>query len=61
MATTTAPTLPALDVSKSDDPRVVEEAATEDYSLHVVPEPPIERVGESHRSVHGPGHDDRCC
>ena len=37
MATTTAPTLPALDVSKSDDPRVVEEAATEDYSLHVVP------------------------
>ncbi|HMI72856.1 MAG TPA: hypothetical protein VK510_22845, partial [Solirubrobacteraceae bacterium] len=37
MATTTAPTLPALEVSKSDDPRVVEEAATEDYSLHVVP------------------------
>jgi hypothetical protein len=33
MATTTAPTLPALEVSKSDDPRVVEEAATEDYSL----------------------------
>src|SRR5215218_4504268 len=29
--------LPALDVSHHDDPRVVEEAATEDYSLHVVP------------------------
>jgi purine-cytosine permease-like protein len=37
MATTTAATLPALPVSHSDDPRVVEEAATEDYSLHVVP------------------------
>jgi purine-cytosine permease-like protein len=35
-ATTTAP-LPALQVSESDDPRVVAEAATEDYSLHVVP------------------------
>src|SRR3954465_3167263 len=32
---TTAP--PALDVSHEDDPRVVVEAATEDYSLHVVP------------------------
>ena len=29
--------LPALDVSHKDDPRVLEEAATEDYSLHVVP------------------------
>jgi hypothetical protein len=29
--------LPALEVSHEDDPRVVEEAATEDYSLHVVP------------------------
>jgi purine-cytosine permease-like protein len=29
--------LPALDVSHEDDPRVVAEAATEDYSLHVVP------------------------
>jgi purine-cytosine permease-like protein len=29
--------LPALRTSKTDDPRVVEEAATEDYSLHVVP------------------------
>jgi purine-cytosine permease-like protein len=29
--------LPALEVSREDDPRVVEEAATEDYSLHVVP------------------------
>ena len=37
MATTTAATLPALPVSETDDPRVVEEAATEDYSLHVVP------------------------
>lgn len=34
---TTAPRLPALDVSLEDDPRVVEEAATEDYSLHAVP------------------------
>ena len=34
---TTAPRLPALDVSHVDDPRVVEEAATEDYSLHAVP------------------------
>jgi Permease for cytosine/purines, uracil, thiamine, allantoin len=37
MATTTAQALPALQVSSTDDPRVVEEAATEDYSLHVVP------------------------
>ena len=29
--------LPPLDVSYEDDPRVVEEAATEDYSLHIVP------------------------
>jgi purine-cytosine permease-like protein len=29
--------LPALRTSRTDDPRVVEEAATEDYSLHVVP------------------------
>jgi purine-cytosine permease-like protein len=29
--------LPALDVSHEDDPRVLSEAATEDYSLHVVP------------------------
>lgn len=36
MASITA-ALPALEVSGKDDPRVVEEAATEDYSLHVVP------------------------
>jgi purine-cytosine permease-like protein len=30
--------LPALEVSHEDDPRVLEEAATEDYSLHVVPQ-----------------------
>jgi hypothetical protein len=35
MATTTAP--PRLEISHEDDPRVVKEAATEDYSLHVVP------------------------
>jgi purine-cytosine permease-like protein len=29
---------PPLDVSLQDDPRVVEEASTEDYSLHVVPQ-----------------------
>ncbi|MCW3004321.1 MAG: permease for cytosine/purine uracil thiamine allantoin family protein [Conexibacter sp.] len=29
--------LPRLRISREDDPRVVEEAATEDYSLHVVP------------------------
>ncbi|WP_236794713.1 cytosine permease [Amycolatopsis sp. GM8] len=29
--------LPPLNVSTTDDPRVVREAATEDYSLHVVP------------------------
>lgn len=29
--------LPQLETSRRDDPRVVEEAATEDYSLHVVP------------------------
>lgn len=28
---------PPLDISHADDPRVVQEAATEDYSLHVVP------------------------
>jgi len=36
MASTTTVQTP-LDVSYEDDPRVVEEAATEDYSLHVVP------------------------
>jgi len=36
MATTT-PALPPLRVTHEDDPRVVVEAATEDYSLHVVP------------------------
>lgn len=36
MASTVAAN-PPLDVSYEDDPRVVEEAATEDYSLHVVP------------------------
>ena len=35
--------LPALTLSTEDDPRVVREAATEDYSLHVVP-----RSGETH-------------
>jgi purine-cytosine permease-like protein len=29
--------LPPLDVTYQDDPRVVEQAATEDYSLHIVP------------------------
>lgn len=29
--------LPPLDVSYEDDPRVLEQAATEDYSLHIVP------------------------
>src|SRR5918997_3062348 len=41
MTTTTPSTgesrLPPLDVSHADDPRVLAEAATEDYSLHVVP------------------------
>jgi len=37
MASTTAPALPALETSETDDPRVVAEAASEDYSLHVVP------------------------
>jgi purine-cytosine permease-like protein len=37
MASATTPALPALQVSHTDDPRVVHEAATEDYSLHVVP------------------------
>jgi purine-cytosine permease-like protein len=37
VATSTKNQLPALDVSYEDDPRVLEEAATEDYSLHVVP------------------------
>ncbi|HEU4973613.1 MAG TPA: hypothetical protein VFT50_00885 [Baekduia sp.] len=35
--TTATGSRPPLDVSLQDDPRVVEEAATEDYSLHVVP------------------------
>ncbi len=35
--TKTAVSLPALDISHEDDPRVVAEAATEDYSLHLVP------------------------
>jgi hypothetical protein len=34
---TSAAGVPALRLSDGDDPRVVEEAATEDYSLHVVP------------------------
>src|ERR1700750_2815353 len=34
---TSAGEIPALRLSDKDDPRVVEEAATEDYSLHVVP------------------------
>jgi purine-cytosine permease-like protein len=34
---TSAADVPALHLSDKDDPRVVEEAATEDYSLHVVP------------------------
>src|SRR3954452_21500863 len=29
--------LPPLDISYEDDPKVVEQAATEDYSLHIVP------------------------
>jgi len=33
----TADRLPPLDISYEDDPRVVKEAATEDYSLHVAP------------------------
>jgi purine-cytosine permease-like protein len=37
MATSARSQLPPLDVSYEDDPRVLEEAATEDYSLHVVP------------------------
>jgi purine-cytosine permease-like protein len=40
MATTSHPStadLPALRVSDRDDPRVLQEAATEDYSLHIVP------------------------
>jgi purine-cytosine permease-like protein len=37
MTVTGATPLPPLEVSDNDDPRVVEEAATEDYSLHVVP------------------------
>lgn len=37
MAVTTRTDLPPLEVSYTDDPRVLEEAATEDYSLHVVP------------------------
>ena len=31
------PTMSELTISETDDPRVVEEAATSDYSLHVVP------------------------
>jgi hypothetical protein len=34
----TAQALPALSRTTTDDPRVVHEAATEDYSLHVVPQ-----------------------
>lgn len=37
MASVSTPALPPLQVSETDDPRVVREAATEDYSLHVVP------------------------
>ena len=37
MAVGAAGKLPDLQVSDRDDPRVVEEAATDDYSLHVVP------------------------
>ncbi len=37
MAVETAGQLPPLQVTREDDPRVLEEAATEDYSLHVVP------------------------
>jgi cytosine/uracil/thiamine/allantoin permease len=40
MATTSQASaeIPALRVTHYDDPRVLEEAATEDYSLHVVPQ-----------------------
>src|SRR3954470_466926 len=37
MATTATAGLPVLETTREDDPRVLEEAATEDYSLHVVP------------------------
>lgn len=37
MAVEAAPPLPPLQITDHDDPRVVEEAATDDYSLHVVP------------------------
>ena len=37
MAVETGGQLPPLQVTREDDPRVLEEAATEDYSLHVVP------------------------
>ena len=37
MAVNAARQVPPLQVSDHDDPRVVEEAATDDYSLHVVP------------------------
>lgn len=37
MAVSSSRQLPPLDVSFEDDPRVLKEAATEDYSLHVVP------------------------
>jgi purine-cytosine permease-like protein len=37
MSTTQTRSLPPLEISHLDDPRVLEEAATEDYSLHVVP------------------------
>jgi hypothetical protein len=40
---TSKPTLPQLEVRYDDDPRVVREAATEDYALHVVPK--TARVG----------------
>ena len=37
MSTQASSSLPPLDVSYEDDPRVVKQAATEDYSLHIVP------------------------
>jgi hypothetical protein len=37
LAVNAARQVPPLQVSDHDDPRVVEEAATDDYSLHVVP------------------------
>jgi purine-cytosine permease-like protein len=37
VSTPASAAMPPLDVSYDDDPRVVEQAATEDYSLHIVP------------------------